>query len=103
LNNQEIYKLPIIEIENRTALIEFLSQHIPYCVFESVEEVNNPVGRQWNYTLTSKIILDNFGAAILEYKEFFWDKYEDAGGIIALWLKEAIPTIDRWYRGKIKP
>jgi len=103
LKKQEIYRLPTIEIENRDDLILFLSKNLPDCIFEHIEEVSNPVGKQWNYTLTAKIKSDDFGIAILEYKESLWENPDNTEKIIALWLKNAIPSINCWYRGKIKP
>ncbi|MDD3012664.1 MAG: hypothetical protein PHC34_03065 [Candidatus Gastranaerophilales bacterium] len=103
MKKQEIYKLPTIEIEGRDDLIEFLSKNLPDCIFEYIEEVNNPVGKQWDYILTAKVTSDCFEVAILEYKESLWEKPCNKEGIIALWLKEAIPSINYWYKGKIKP
>ena|GEM_PF-2988723 len=103
MKNQKIYRLPTIEIDNRNDLIKFLSKNLPDCIFEYIEEVNNPVGKQWDYTLTAKITSDNFEVAILEYKESLWEKPDNTGEIIALWLKESIPSINCWHKGKIKP
>jgi hypothetical protein len=103
LKNQKVYRLPTIEIDNRDDLISFLSKNMPDCIFEHVEEVNNPVGKQWDYTLTAKITSDDIGVAILEYKEFLWEKPDKTGDIMALWLKEAIPSINCWNKGKLRP
>lgn len=101
MKNTNIYKLPVIEIEKKEDLINFLTKNTPDCFFEYIEEVNNPVGKQWNYILTTKIESNDIGIAILEYKEALWEKPEEAG-IIALWLKESFPAT-KWYRGIIKP
>jgi hypothetical protein len=101
MKNNTIYKLPVIEIEKKEDLIDFLNKNTPDCFFEFVEEVNNPVGKQWNYILTARIESDNNGIAILEYKEALWEKPEEKG-VIAIWLKETYPSTI-WYRGIIKP
>jgi len=101
LKKQETYRLPTIEIDNKDDLIQFFSKNLPDCIFENVEEVSNPVGKQWDYTLTAKIVSEIFGSAIVEYKEALWEK-PDTEGIIALWLKEAIPPVSCWFKGTMK-
>ena len=103
MEKQEVYRIPTIDIENKEDLIKILSENKPACIFEHIEEVTNPVGFQWNYILTAKITSENLGIAIILYKESFFEYPNIVDGIIAVWLKDAIPGIRCWYRGKLTP
>lgn len=102
MENYESYRIPTVEIENKNDVIDFLTENLPDCIFENIEEVTNPVGFQWNYTLTTKISSKNTGVLIAIYKECFFVSPAKKG-IISTWLKEAIPAINKWYRGKLIP
>lgn len=100
--NKSNYRIPILEFNNREDLIKFLQDNPPLCIFENIEEVLNPVGLQWNYTLTAKTESEETGVFIIQYKEFLYEKPQICN-ITAEWLKSALPHIKHWYKGEIKP
>ena len=96
------YRIPTLAINSREDLMHFLQETPPLCVFENIEEVLNPVGFQWNYTLTAKTESEETGVFIVQYKEAIYEK-PNTSGITADWLRVAIPNTKHWYKGEIKP
>ena len=103
MTNQEIYKIPIVEVESREDLIKILTSNLCNCVFEQIQEVTNPVGLQWNYIFSTKINFKDFCIAIVVYKEALFEKPDVSKQIIGFWLKESVPAITNCYRGILKP
>lgn len=99
----ETYRIPTIEVESREDLLRLLLYNPPECVFEQVEEKLNPVGLQWNYTLSAKLESEDIGVAIIRYKESLYEQPDTSKCTIATWLAEEIPAIKNWYRGILKP
>jgi len=100
--NADSYKLPTIEFERRGDLINFLQKNPVSFVFENLEEVCNPVGLQWNLTISTKVNSQEIGQAVVTYHEALFEKPDKDTNICALWLQEACPFIINYYRGVIK-
>jgi hypothetical protein len=101
MTNPICYKIPTIKLDTRDELVDLLERTMPEFVFEKFEEVLNPVGRQWNLTITTKISAEDIGIAIVEYKEFHYDPPLPSNGIISSWLRGSCPFIKNFYKGLI--
>ena len=95
------YKLPTIKLDTRDELVDLFEKTMPEFVFEKFEEVLNPVGRQWNLTITTKISSEDIGIAVVEYKESYYEIPPCSNGIISNWLRESCPFIKNFYKGLI--
>ena len=102
MKDQYNFKIPTIKVEKREELEDLLKKTRPEFVFEKLEEVLNPIGRQWNLTITTKISSDDIGIAIVEFQEKFYEYPETKNGIISLWLQESCPFIKNFYKGIIE-
>jgi hypothetical protein len=101
MTNQYNFKIPTIKFNVRSEFEEFLKKTRPEFVFEKLEEVTNPIGRQWNLTITTRIQSEDIGMAIVEFKEELYEYPEIVNDITANWLKKACPFIKNFYKGII--
>lgn len=97
----EIYRIPTLEVNEKSELIRLLNEFTPECVFEHIEEAVNPVGFQWNYTLTTKIVIKS-SPVIVRYEDVFYEFPESFNNVIAIWAKEKSPSPLIWMKGILK-
>ena len=95
------FRLPTIKFDRREDLVNFLIHNPCEFIFEKAEEVINPVGFQWDVTLSSKVYSEDIGFAIIKYKESFFNENLYPKDFYSDWLKSACPFVKNWYKGEI--